>query len=311
MPTVLGIDCSGEGSNIGVERCIVNYGKKTGHIQVPKGTSYPVASAFDKDFWNNEVQQGRARFLGANFGVTTEVGDPTTETSTLQKQSVTDRPLPVVTADLRKGYEGHAGMYTMSGQDLYDVFDIYQNNIIKGALSLDGLSITGFSVGMYEVLTWEDATDGQSARTRIMYQYDDLFEYNTRGIALTNLNFNANKDIKNIVDIDMTGRADISEQKIFVKTPWLRNLNQSVSGFAAANFRITVSGVADPIVGTVTKNATTQEWEITPTATLSGSTPVVVYLTDATATPPVDVAKVGVANPSFYEGQTDVITPVA
>ena len=311
MPTVLGIDCSGKGSNIGVERCIVNYGKKTGHIQVPKGTSYPVASAFDKDFWNNEVQQGRARFLGANFGVTTEVGDPTTETSTLQKQSVTDRPLPVVTADLRKGYEGHAGMYTMSGQDLYDVFDIYQNNIIKGALSLDGLSITGFSVGMYEVLTWEDATDGQSARTRIMYQYDDLFEYNTRGIALTNLNFNANKDIKNIVDIDMTGRAVIGGS-IFVKTPWLRNLNQSVSGFSKPNFRITVNGVTDVISNsTVTRDPSTLEWEIEPTATLDANDAVVVYLTDQTATPPVDVAKVGVTNPSFYEGQTDVITPVA
>lgn len=313
MATVIGINCGADRNNIGTEPCIVNYGKKTGHIQVLKGTSYPVASAFDKAFWNVEVQQGRARFLGANFGVTTEVGTPTTETSVLQKQAVTARPLPVVTAILKKGYEMHAGYYTDSGQDLYDVFDIYETNIIKGALSIDGESVTGFSVGMYEVLTWEDSTDAATAQTRVMYQYDDLFQYNTQGIPLTNLNFNANKDIYNIVDVNMTGRADISDAKIYVKTPWLRNPAKSITGFAAANFRLLIDDVADPIVGSVTLNGA-NEWVITPTTTpLTISMDIVVEMYDATASPAVAVAKVGTAPAplKFYSGATPVINPVA
>lgn len=312
MATTLGIDCGANRSNIGVENCLVNYGKKTGHIQVPKGSSYPIASAFDKAFWNVEVQQGRARFIGANFGVTTEAGTPTTETSVLQKQAVTARPLPVVTAILKKGYEFHAGYYTDSGQDLYDVFDIYEYNIIKGALSVDGLTVTGFSVGMYEVLTWEDSTDAATAQTKVMYQYDDLFQYNTRGLALTNLNFNPNTEIFNIVDVNMTGRADISDNKIYVKTPWLRNPNRSILGFAAANFQLELAGVVDPIVGSLSYSATTKEYAITPTtAVATGGQSWVVRLYDSTASPAVAVAKLGTTQPKFYAGDTDAITPVA
>lgn len=311
MATVIGIDCSGKNGNIGVGNCIATPGQKIGHIKLPLGWSAPVTDTFDKAYWNNLVQQGVAKFFSGAFGVTTETADPTTETSSLQIQAVTTRALPVVTSIFKKGYEWHAGAFMNSGYNDTSVIEIFQDGSLRVALSKDGQTISGFNVGMYEVLTVQDATDAAIQQTRIMYQMVDLLQYNTQGIFLTNLNFNPNTEINNIVDVAMTGRADVSENAIYVKTPWLRNPTDSISGFAAANFRITVSGVADPIVGTVTKDPATQEWEITPTATLTTSTPVVVYLTDATATPPVDVAKVGVNSPRFYEGQTEVITPVA
>lgn len=310
MATVLGIDCSKNRSNIGVESCIVNYGKRTGHIQFEKGWSAPIADTFDKAYFNALVQQGKARFVGGAFGVTTDNGSNSTETGTLQKQAVTSRALPVVTTILKKGYEFHAGYYTDSGYDQYDVADIYETGIVKLALSKDGLTVSGFSVGMYEVGTFEDATDSASAQTSVVFQYDDLLQYNTQGIALTNLNFNPNKEINNIVDIAMTGRAKVTGNKIFIKTPWLRNPNQSVAGFAAANFRIEIDGVSEAIVGSVTRDASTLEWAITPTSTMTLASRPSVFLTDAAATPAVDVAKVGSTNPKFYAGEVLDITPV-
>jgi len=310
MATVLGIDCSTNRSNIGVEPCIVKYGKKTGHVQLAKGWSAPITDNFNKAYWNNLVQQGTARFIGGAFGVTTEAGEPTTETSVLQKQAVTSRPLPVTTSILKKGYEFHAGYYTDSGDDLYDVVEIYETGVLKAALSVDGTTITGFSVGMYEVLPWEDATDSATAQTRVMYQMDDNQQFNTQGVALTNLDFNPNKEINNIVDVNMSGRADASGNKVYVKTPWLRNAQRSISGFAAANFKLYVNGVADAISGTVTLNGS-NEWVITPTATLDTNDAVIVELYDATASPAVAVAKVGTTSPKFYAGVTPTITPSA
>lgn len=66
------------------------------------------------------------------------------------------------------------------------------------------------------------------------------------------------------------------------------NRKAPVSGWAASNFRLLINGVANPVSGTVTKNADGR-WYITPTATLATNDVVEVYTTDATAS--VDVAK--------------------
>lgn len=312
MATVIGIDCSAGGGNIGVTNCIATPGQKAGHIRLPADWSAPITDAFDKAYWNDLIQQGTAKFFSGAFGVTTETGDPTTQTSSLQIQAVTTRALPITTSIFQKGYEWHAGAFLNSTNSNASVIEIFQDGSLRVALSKDGQSISGFQVGMYEVLTVEDATDQAAQQTRIMYQMTDLLQYNTQGIFLTNLDFNPNTEVYNILDVAMTGRADASENAIYVKTPWLRNLNQSISGFAAANFRVEINGVADPIVGTVTLDSATKEWEITPTDTLTAGDEVVVYLTDATATPPVDTAVVVAGTiQRFYQGQTPVITVVA
>ena len=311
MATTLGLDCSKDRGYIGVENCIVNYGKVTGHIQVLKGWSAPITDTFDKAYFNNLVQQGIARFVGGAFGVTTDNGSNTTETGVLQKQAVTSRALPIRTTILKKGYEFHAGYYTDSGYDLYDVIDIYETGILKVALSKDRQTISGFSVGMYEVGTWEDATDAASAQTSVVYQYDDLLQYNTQGMALTNLDFNPNKEINNIVEIALTGRADASDNKIYVKTPWVGNPNLSVKGFATANFRATMDGSALTLTGTAVYDNSTKETTLSTSGTITAGADIIVYLTDATASPAVDVAKVGSTNPKFYVGQTPTIEAVA
>jgi putative Ig domain-containing protein len=308
MATVLGIDCSASGSNIGIGNCVAAPGQKIGHIKLPADWSAPITDTFNKAYWNNLVQQGVAQFFSGAFGVVTETADPTTETSSLQIQAVTTRALPVVTSIFKKGYEWHAGAFQNSTNGA-QVIEIFQDGSMRVALAKDGLTISGFAVGMYEVLTLQDATADATMQSRIMYQMVDLLQYNTQGIFLTNLDFNPNTEINNIVDIAMTGRA-IAGDKVYVKTPWLRNPSDSISGFAAANFRLFINGVQDAIDGTVTLNSTTKEWAITPTTDLAEDDVVVVELYDASATPEVAVAKVGTNNPKFYAGETSDIIVV-
>jgi hypothetical protein len=312
MATVLGIDCSNSNGNIGVTNCVASPGQKIGHIKINDPSwSAPISDTFNKAYWNNLVQQGTAQFFSGAFGVTTETADPTTETSSLQIQSVTSRALPLVTSIFKKGYEWHAGAFTNSGFGEAQVIEIFQDGSLRVFLSKDGTTVSGAQVGMYEVLTVQDATDAASQQSRIMYQMVDLLQYNTQGVFLTNLDFNPNTEIYNILDVNMSGRADASDNKIYVKTPWLRNPNQSIAGFSASNFRIELAGVSEAIVGTVTLNSTTNEWAIEPTTAVVAAQSWVVKLYDATASPNVAVAKVGTTTPKFYKGQTTAIIAVA
>lgn len=311
MATVLGIDCSNTNGNIGVTNCVASPGQKVGHIKLPADWSAPVTDTFDKAYWNNLVQQGTAQFFSGAFGVTTETADPTTETSSLQLQAVVTRGLPITTSIFKKGYEWHAGAFTNSGYNDSSIIEIFQDGSLRVALSKDLQTISGFSTGMYEVLTVQDATESASQQTRIMYQMVDLQQYNTQGIFLTNLNFNPNTEIYNIVDISMTGRADASDNKIYVKTPWLRNPNQSILGFASANFQIELGGVVEAIVGTIAYNATTKEWAIEPTTAVVAAQSWKARTFDATASPNVAVAKIGSTAPKFYKGETAAFIAVA
>lgn len=312
MATVLGIDCSNSNGNIGVTNCVASPGQKIGHIKINDPSwSAPIDATFNKAYWNNLVQQGIAQFFSGAFGVTTETADPTTETSSLQIQSVTSRALPVVTSIFKKGYEWHAGAFTNSGFGEAQVIEIFQDGSLRVFLSKDGTTVSGAQVGMYEVLTVQDATDAASQQSRIMYQMVDLLQYNTQGVFLTNLDFNPNTEIYNILDINMTGRADTSDGKLYIKTPWLRNPNQSILGFASANFQIELAGVSEAIVGAIVYNATTKEWAITPTTAVANGQSWVVKTYDATATPEVAVAKVGTTTPKFHKGETPAFVAVA
>lgn len=311
MATLFGIDCAADRPLIGTEPCFVEPGPLLGHIVFTNRPAFDVATTTpNKAFFNSLVQQGSAYFIADAFGSPVEVADPTMETSDITQRSVVvNRALPMVTTTLKKPYEYHKEFYKLSSQDQYSVALVYQN-VVKVNVSKDKLTWGGFNVGMYEVLTYEEATGSTKAQTRVMYQITDLDGYNTRGMYLYNLDFNPNTDINNVTDVFMTGRADVSEQKVFVKTVWNGNQAYNVAGFAAANFRLYVNGVVDEINGTVTRNAQ-MEWEITPTATIATSDTIEVELFDANATPPVNVAKVGTNNPKFYLGRTPEITPVA
>lgn len=301
MATQLGLDCPANRRNIGVEACTVKSGQKKGHIQVPIDWSLNVATdTFNKTYINSKIQDGTFKIIGGAYAVTTETAEDTTQESTSGQLSVVRKALPIVTTTVKKGYEFHAGAFDMSADGIYAVLEIFETGVVAGALSNDGLTIKGFSTGMYEVATFVDNNGSESASTMIKYQITDVDQYNKQRVFLTNLDFNPNTDINNIIDTKLVARAVVTGNKIYVKVNWARNLGLSILGLAAANMRITINGVANAIVGPIVYDASTKEYAITPTATLAASNNVVVILNDSTAS--VDVAKVGT---KFYTGYSN------
>lgn len=303
MATQLGLNCQADRRNIGVEACVVKAGQKKGHIQIPKGWSIPIATVtFNKAYINAQIQNGTFKIIGGAYAVTTETADDTTQESTSGQLSVVRKGLPIVTTTVKKGYEFHAGAFDMSADSIYDVLEIFETGVIGAALSNDGLSIGGNATGMYEVATFHDNNGSESASTMIKYQLTDVDQYNKQRVYLTNLDFNPNTEINNIIDVTMTGRAVVAGNKIYVKAAWSRNLGVSILGLAATNFKVSINGVDSVITGSVVYDTTTKEYAITPTATMVASNTVVVKLYDAVAL--VDVASVGT---KFYKGYTPSI----
>lgn len=306
MSTVLGINCSSSKRNIGAENCQVVEGVLTGHIKVPKGWFLTLASeTFNGAYVGEQTQLGILEPMTGCFSTVSATPETKTEESNTGRLSASLRGLPLVTSVYKKGYAFQSSVYNHSGDGLYDILEVYSTGIIKAALSKDGLTIKGFDAGMYEVESYELSDGPKSSQTTIKYQLVDAEEWNTQGVFLTGLDFNPNQ-LNGIIDVTLTGRADVSDQKIYIKAVWARNPLFNVAGFAAANLKLFVSGTADPISGAIVRDSTTVEYAITPTTTLTTSTPVIVSMNDASV--PVNVAKVGA---KYYKGITASITPVA
>jgi hypothetical protein len=301
MATQLGLNCSADRRNIGVEACTVKSGQKKGHIQVPLDWSLNLETdTFNKTYVNSKIQDGTFKVIGGAYAVTTETAEDTTQESTSGQLSVVRKALPIVTTTVKKGYEFHAGAFDMSADGIYAVLEIFETGVIAAAVSGDGLTISGFAVGMYEVATFVDNNGSESASTMIKYQLTDVAQYNKNRVFLTNLDFNPNTEINNIIDAKLTARAVVAGNKVYVKVNWARNLGFPILGFAAANMKLSINGVDNAIVGSIVYNSTTQEYAITPTATLVGANTVVVTLYDTTAS--INVAKVGT---KFYTGYSN------
>jgi hypothetical protein len=306
MATVLGLNCSTNTRNIGVESCVVKAGQKTGHIQIPIDWEMDIATeTFNKEYVNSKIQDGTFKVIGGAFGVTTETPEDTTEESTSGRLSVVRKGLPVVTTTVKKNYEFHASAFDMSGEGIYAVLEIFESGVITAAVSADGKTISGFELGMYSVGTFVDNTGAESASTMIKYQMVDVDQYNKQRVYLTNLDFNPNSDVTNIVDVALVARATATGNKVFTTATWARNTSYGILGLAAANMKLLVNGVDNAIVGAITYNATTGEYSITPTATLVIGNTVQVIMNDAVAG--VEVAKVG---NKFYAGRSNVATTV-
>lgn len=301
MATQLGLNCASDRRNIGVETCNVPLGQKKGHIQAPLYWSLNIATeTFNKEYVNEKIQDGTFKIIGNAYAVVTETAEDTTQESTSGQLSVVRKGLPIVITTVKKGYEGHAGMFDMSADGIYSVLEIYESGVIAAVVSKDGTTLSGCAVGMYEVGTFVDNNGSESASTMIKYQLTDVAQYNKDRVFLTNLDFNPNTEINNIIDATLVARAVVSGNKVYTKVQWSRNLGFPILGLAAANMKLSINGVDNAIVGAIVYNSTTQEYAITPTATLVASDDVVVTLNDATAS--IEVAKVGT---KFYSGYSN------
>lgn len=304
MATLTGTNCTTSRLNIGMESCQVIEGLLTGFYRLPKGTEYDLSTVtINNDWIQNEIQLGVLEPFVGCFEAIAETPDATTEESQSGIMSVVRQGKPTITATFKKGKAFQKASFSSNSQDAYDYLLVYDSNVIEGVLN--GTKLKGFDGGMFNTNGYVMNNGTNSASTVIKFQLKDSYEFNVQSTFITNLDFNVNTGVNGITDCVLTGRADASENKVYVKVKWLHNEQFNILGLATSNFRLTIDGVANTIT-TTAYNSTTEEYALTPTATLGAGDVCVVQLYDATV--PTATAKVG---NKLYKGTTASITTVA
>ena len=300
-------DCSTTVKNLGVPDCLLNNGRITGMIAVSPSWSINITSGtFDLTEVNDLIQDGTfIPILGA-VEVVNGTPEPTTEEYQGGIMSVVRNGLPMFTFKFLKGWAYARALYSLNSFQSYKLLLVFEDGSIAGAL--DGNTFSGYSLGMLNTGTFMHTDGSVSGYVNTVVQLTSTDEYNlnTAVIDKSVLGFNAN-NLFPITDIVMTGRADASEGKVYFKAKYAMNGASVLGGIAIANLKSYVDGVSDTITAlSLTYNATTEEYEYEPTATITTSSSIVVSLYDSTNT--IAVAKIGT---KYYKGATSAITPVA
>jgi len=305
MAIITGVDCTTSRFGSGLEACQAIEGLPNGVILVPKGWSLEKATdTFDKAYVQEQCQLGNFIPLVGCFEMVSETPDATTQESQSGLLEVVRQGKPTFTATFKQGLAFQKIAYSYNSYQQYDTLITYETGFIKCAESVDGTQIKGLTTGMLNTNGYTENNGTNSASTILMFQITNPFEYNQYVNLLTDLDFDPNSELFGITDVNIVGRADASDNKVYVKPTWKWNDLFAITGLAAANFRLTVGGVTNAIVGAITYNATTKEYTITPTATLAAADVVTVTLADGA----VNTAKVG---NKFYSGTTGNVVTVA
>ena len=305
MAILTGVDCTTSRYGSGLEACQAIEGLPNGVILVPKGWSLIKATdSFNKAYVQEQCQLGNFIPLVGCFEMISETPDATTQESQSGLMEVVRQGKPNFTATYKQGLAFQKIAYSYNSYQQYDTLITYETGYIKCAESADGLSIKGLSTGMLNTNGYSENNGTTSASTILKFQVIDPLEYNLYVNLLTDLDFNPTSEIFGITDVNISGRADASENKVYIKPTWKWNDLFTITGLASANLRLTVNGVADAIVGAIVYNATTKEYAITPTATLVAADVVTVTLADGA----INTAKVG---NKLYSGTTGNVVTVA
>ena len=301
-------DCLISRKNLGLPDCIIQEGTLTGKILVPKGWAIDVASeTFNLEYVNGQIQSGNfIPILGA-VEATSATPEPTTEEYQGGVKSVVRNGLPEYTFKyLKGGWKFASALHTYNSFQAYDVLFVFSSGSVAG--STNGTTFSGFDLGMMNTGTYmfTDGSAKASVSTTIQLVNEEQFNRDVALLDSSVLDFKVNTDISPITDIIITGRADVSENKVYFKPVFDINPSTTLGGIAIENLKVTVDGVVDTITAlSLTYTSSTKEWSFTPTATLTIANKVIVELYDSVNT--VNATKIG---SRYYKGISAEITPV-
>lgn len=302
-------DCLTTRKNLGLPDCILQEGRLTGFIMTPKGWAINLTTdTFDLDYVNEQIQLGNfIPVLGA-VEATNNTPEATTEEYQGGVMSVVRNGLPNFTFKfLKGGWKFANALYSYNSFQAFDVLFVFSSGAVAGATN--GTTLSGFDLGMLNSGTYMFTDGNTSASVSVTMQLINETQFN-RDVALLDasiLDFNVNSDINPITDIVMTGRADVSDDKVYFKPSFDMNQSTTLGGIAIANLRVTIDGVASTIVAlSLTYNSTTKEYKFEPTDAFTTSSSIVVQLYDSVNS--VATAKIGTR---YYKGATSAIVPVA
>ena len=302
-------DCVISRKNLGLSDCIIQEGRLTGFIIVPKGWAIDLTTdSFNLVYVNEQIQLGNfVPVLGA-IEATNGTPEATTEEYQGGVKSVVRNGLPEYTFKyLKGGWKFASALYTYNSFQAFDILFVFSSGAIAGATN--GTTFSGFDLGMLNSGTYMFTDGSTSSSVSVSMQLINETQFN-RDVALLDasvLDFKVNTDISPITDILITGRADVSDNKVYFKPVFETNQSTGLGGIAIANLRVFVNGA----VGTITAlslvyNAITKEWAFALSTPLVLADKVVIELYDTVNS--VSTAKIGT---KYYSGISPEIIAVA
>lgn len=302
-------DCLVSRKNLGLPDCIIQEGRLTGFIIVPKGWELDLTTdVFDLDYVNAQIQLGNFTPVLHAVEAKNNTPAPTIETFQGGIKTVVQNGLPEYEFKyVKRGWKWASAVYTYNSFQAFDLLFVFSSGAVAGASN--GTNFTGFDLGMFNNGTYMFTDGSVDSFVTLSIQLVNEVQFN-RDVALLDqsvLDFNPNTDIQPITDVVMTGNVDVSDKKVYFKAVFYMNQASPLKGLQQSNIKSYKNGADDPITAlSMTYDDVLQQYSYTPTAVPTVTDKYIVTLFDVASS-----SNVAMVFGRMYKGQTDPITPQA
>lgn len=304
MGLINAVNCNKEDLGLGLGECLLKFGTPSMPILVKKGWRMlrTAFEALDAEGIQDLVQQGVFQPIPGAKEFVLNTPDLTTQEFTGGIISVTRNAKPQLQFNYDKGIGFHKALYSKNSFGNYDMLITDDSGSLMGAFSQDGLYATGIVTGMVNTGTYAFKNGDTDANTPFTFQFTNEEQFNKRMFVYTNEQ--ANFDFNELYPITsaIVSITDITAAVVKTTVRFTSNESEGVEALDAANFRA-VNTTTNTVltISTVANGVNPGEYTITLSAAPTTGNEIVIELYDATATPPVAVAKEDVSG-RLYKG---------
>lgn len=306
------VSCNKDRKGTGVPSCIVLFKQALSILLVtdPRWKLTIATDTFDAEYIQAKVQDGTfVPFLNTKEFVN-NTPDPTRKEYQSGERKTLRNGKPDYSFEFDNGPLWHSDAYSYNGGS-YGVLIVDKSGNVRGVTTEDGLSFKAPMVSDFNTRTYVDEAGDETAKTIVEIQIRNEEEFNRRPYIITagNVGMDINEDVLGIIDVDITavGAASVANG-VTVKVMAEQNTSWGVRALTAASFRVmnVTDDEVEVIDAVVESTSVIGQYAITFDPALTLAKKIVVELYDATATPPVAVAKIG--DNQFFKGASAELT---
>lgn len=295
-------DCAATNEGTGLADCFSKWGQPVGFILTPKSWEVATSETFDSAYVNEQIQLGNfIPFLQGFNNFTENTGDPATNESNTGITTVIRNAKPMYQFDFTNGIGWHGSAYSYNSQSKFNVLLVFENGNIGAAISKDGLELSGFTLGSFNVRTYRLQSGTDLEVSQITMQLTNTNQFNTQAVTIeaSQLDFEP-QELEGVLQVDL-GITTAAAGDITMTAKAKLNHAIDITSLTAANVEVTVNGVVD---SAATMGAFTDgSYAVTPGVPLAVGDVVSVRLYDIV----LDTSVILVSD-NFYKGKSAAIT---
>jgi len=311
MPTQIdALNCNKQFLGTGLVDCLLRKGKITSVIKVKPGWSFdPATETFDLAYVVSKVQDGTfAPFLNT-LDFLNNTPESITKEYADHSIAVVSNGKPQRSLEFDNGIYWHKAAASYSGFRNGGVIEIDNNGTVWLQRNVAGTKLTAYDTNMFNVPTYTDAFNDETAKTFIMYQVRNEVAWTNQMTAITQEQIGAdlNDELKGFNNTIVTGTA--TPALITVNVTAMGNTSYGIEALTEESFRVRniTTGLIVPIDTVTAVPGNPGKYTIDPTTNITATNIIVVELYDAIAEQPMAL----LGDNLLYYGQSANITVTA